>query len=180
MCIHSGVRRTAFPVCLFALLLLPGCYGRFPPHPRWQDRSGFHGARRRPQGQVESAPWPGDRTEFLGDLACSVRRRTSFHDRDVGPHEAESRDRSCGEFGWPETYIIDRGGVVRRKLIGPASGGCVRAAISAMGVSLRDRHVDRRQRGSEPTHSVEVVSVLRSVPAHCIAHKTTGSGRYRQ
>ncbi len=24
-----------------------------------------------------------------------------------------------GTFGWPETYIIDRGGVVRRKFIGP-------------------------------------------------------------
>lgn len=24
-----------------------------------------------------------------------------------------------GTFGWPETYIIDRNGVVRRKLIGP-------------------------------------------------------------
>ena len=24
-----------------------------------------------------------------------------------------------GTFGWPETYIIDRNGVVRRKLVGP-------------------------------------------------------------
>lgn len=24
-----------------------------------------------------------------------------------------------GTFGWPETYVIDRGGVVRRKFIGP-------------------------------------------------------------
>jgi cytochrome c biogenesis protein CcmG/thiol:disulfide interchange protein DsbE len=24
-----------------------------------------------------------------------------------------------GTFGWPETYIIDRSGVVRRKFIGP-------------------------------------------------------------
>ena len=24
-----------------------------------------------------------------------------------------------GTFGWPETYIIDRGGIVRRKLVGP-------------------------------------------------------------
>lgn len=33
--------------------------------------------------------------------------------------EAQDIPRLYGTFGWPETYIIDRTGVIRRKFIGP-------------------------------------------------------------
>jgi len=33
--------------------------------------------------------------------------------------EAKKASSLYGTFGWPETYVIDRGGVIRRKFIGP-------------------------------------------------------------
>jgi cytochrome c biogenesis protein CcmG, thiol:disulfide interchange protein DsbE len=33
--------------------------------------------------------------------------------------EAQKAARLYGTFGWPETYVIDRNGVIRRKFIGP-------------------------------------------------------------
>jgi peroxiredoxin len=33
--------------------------------------------------------------------------------------EAKKAPTLYGTFGWPETYIIDRNGVIRRKFIGP-------------------------------------------------------------
>ena len=33
--------------------------------------------------------------------------------------EARKASNLYGTFGWPETYIIDRSGVIRRKFIGP-------------------------------------------------------------
>ncbi len=33
--------------------------------------------------------------------------------------EAKKASSLYGTFGWPETYIIDRNGVIRRKFIGP-------------------------------------------------------------
>lgn len=33
--------------------------------------------------------------------------------------EAKKASNLYGTFGWPETYIIDRSGVIRRKFIGP-------------------------------------------------------------
>jgi peroxiredoxin len=33
--------------------------------------------------------------------------------------EARKASSLYGTFGWPETYVIDRNGVIRRKFIGP-------------------------------------------------------------
>jgi cytochrome c biogenesis protein CcmG/thiol:disulfide interchange protein DsbE len=33
--------------------------------------------------------------------------------------EAKKASSLYGTFGWPETYVIDRNGVIRRKFIGP-------------------------------------------------------------
>jgi cytochrome c biogenesis protein CcmG, thiol:disulfide interchange protein DsbE len=33
--------------------------------------------------------------------------------------EAKKASSLYGTFGWPETYVIDRSGVIRRKFIGP-------------------------------------------------------------
>jgi hypothetical protein len=33
--------------------------------------------------------------------------------------EAKKAANLYGTFGWPESYVIDRGGVIRRKFIGP-------------------------------------------------------------
>ena len=33
--------------------------------------------------------------------------------------EAKKAASLYGTFGWPETYVIDRSGVIRRKFIGP-------------------------------------------------------------
>ena len=35
--------------------------------------------------------------------------------------EAQKSSSLYGTHGWPETYIIDRGGVIRRKFIGPVN-----------------------------------------------------------
>jgi peroxiredoxin len=35
--------------------------------------------------------------------------------------EAQKASTLYGTFGWPETYVIDRNGVIRRKFIGPVN-----------------------------------------------------------
>jgi peroxiredoxin len=64
----------------------------------------------------------------VGVVAVSIDEDdTAYHKflKDYGVNMVTVRDAArkasslYGTFGWPETYVIDRSGVIRRKFIGP-------------------------------------------------------------
>lgn len=148
------VHRSVVLSCLFAILLLPGCYSGSRPS---------HVGKTAPDFTVQDADRKITLSQFRGQvvvlnfwatwcppcvqelpsmvemqdrmrpkgvtvLAVSIDVDADMYHRFIKQHEVnfltvrDPEQKSSGlygTFGWPETYIIDRDGVVRRKLIGP-------------------------------------------------------------